>query len=81
MYIELNSYSLINSLLQQECDKLANAAMVGDADVIFTLINDGVDINAPVNEVHICSQLLHVYIYIYIHIYIIRYVIIRYVST
>ena len=61
---ELNSYSVINSLPQQECNKLADAAEVGDIDVIFKIISDGVDINAPVSEVHSCSQLLHVYSYV-----------------
>ena len=61
---ELNSYSAINSLPQQECDKLADAAEHGDIDVIFKMISDGVDINAPVTEVHSCSQLLHVYSYV-----------------
>ena len=48
---ESNNYSLINSLLQQQCDKLAQAAKDGDVDVIFKMINDGVDINATVTEV------------------------------
>ena len=56
------NYSLINSQPQQECDKLAKAAKVGDIDVIFKMINDGVDVNATVTEVHSYSQLLHVYI-------------------
>ena len=51
MYPESNNYSLINSLLQQECDTLAKAAKDGDIDVIFKIINDGVDINATVTEV------------------------------
>ena len=58
---ELNSYSLINSLPLQECDKLVDAAIAGNTNVIFKIISDGVDINAPVTEVHSCSQLLHVY--------------------
>ena len=61
---ELNNYSPINSLPQQECDKLKKAAKAGDIDVIFKIISDGVDINAPVTEVHSCSQLLHVYSYV-----------------
>ena len=61
---ELNNYSPINCLPQQECDKLADAAKAGDIDVIFKMISDGVDINATVIEVHIHSQLLHVYSYV-----------------
>ena len=49
---ELNNYSPINSLPQQECNKLVDAAIAGDIDVIFKMISDGVDINATVIEVH-----------------------------
>ena len=68
MYVfpELYNYSPINSLPQQECDKLKKAAIAGDIDVIFKMISDGVDINAPVTEVHSCSQLLHVYSYVWL---------------
>ena len=66
MYVcpELNNYSPINSLPQQECDELEKAAIAGDIDVIFKMINDGVDINATVIEVHSHSQLLHLYSYV-----------------
>ena len=45
-------YCLINSLPQEECNKLVNATVDGDMEVVSTLINDGVDMNAIVHEVH-----------------------------
>ena len=59
MYKKLSIYHLIYSLPQRECDELLQAAKVGNIDVISTMINDGVDMNAIVNKVD-----THVYIYV-----------------
>ena len=47
-------YCLHRYILQEECDKLVNATVDGDEEVISTLINDGVDMDAVICEV--CSQ-------------------------
>lgn len=38
-------------MLQEECDKLINATIDGDMEVVSTLINDGVDMNAILDKV------------------------------
>ena len=44
-------YSII-LYLQEECDSLLDATIDGDMEVVSTLINDGVDMNAIIgNEV------------------------------
>ena len=39
------------SLLQEECDRIINATVDGDIQVVSSLITDNVDMNAVVHEV------------------------------
>ena len=54
-------YSII-LYLQEECDSLLNATIRGDMDVVSTLINNGVDMNAIIDEVCITASCF-VYLY------------------
>lgn len=44
-------YCLIKSPSQEECEKLVDATLKGDMEVVSTLIGDGVDMNAVIHEV------------------------------
>ena len=48
-------------MLQEECDRLVNAALDGDVEVISTLINDGVDMNAVIYEVGMVLAIVWIY--------------------
>ena len=48
-------YSII-LYLQEECDSLLNATIRGDMEVVSTLINNGVDMNAIIHEVCITAS-------------------------
>ena len=54
-------YSII-LYLQEECNRLIDAIVDGDMEVVSTLINDGVDMNAIIHEVCITASCF-VYLY------------------
>lgn len=51
VYISVQLCLYIFESLQEECDKLVNATTDIDKEILSTLINDGVDMNAVVYEV------------------------------
>ena len=54
-------YSII-LYLQEECDSLLDATIRGDIEVVSTLTNNGVDMNAIIDEVCITASCF-VYLY------------------
>ena len=56
-----NDYSII-LYLQEECNRLGYAIVHGDMEVVSTLINNGVDMNAIIHEVCITASCF-VYLY------------------
>lgn len=45
------SYHCYTTTLQDECKRLLSATIDGDEEVVSTLINDGVDMDAVIHEV------------------------------